>query len=52
MLPLVLTFEFGAGFYNDPYVIMTYVAIISFMMASTIATFSIKKFLFVMNFTT
>ena len=43
MLPLVLTFEFGAGFYNDPYVIMTYVAIISFMMASTIATFSIKK---------
>jgi CDP-diacylglycerol--serine O-phosphatidyltransferase len=43
MLPLVLTFEFGAGFYNDPYIIMTYVAIISFMMASTIATFSIKK---------
>ncbi len=43
MLPLVLEFEFGHGFYSNPYIIMGYVAIISFMMASTIATFSIKK---------
>ncbi len=43
MLPMVLTYEFGEGFYTDPMVVIIYVATIAFLMASRIPTISIKK---------
>lgn len=42
--PMVLSFQFGEGWYSSPYFNLIYVPIISLMMASTIPTFSIKKF--------
>ncbi|HLD76819.1 MAG TPA: phosphatidylcholine/phosphatidylserine synthase [Rickettsiales bacterium] len=43
MLPMVLTYEFGEGFYSDPITVMFYVAAIAVLMASRVPTISIKK---------
>ncbi len=43
MLPMVLYYEFGNGFYSNPYTIITYVAVLAILMASTVPTISIKK---------
>jgi len=43
MLPMVLTYEFGEGFYSEPYLVIFYTTILAILMASTIPTISIKK---------
>lgn len=43
MLPMVLFYEFGEGFYTNPVLVITYVAILAVLMASRIPTISIKK---------
>ncbi|NBV06097.1 MAG: phosphatidylcholine/phosphatidylserine synthase [Proteobacteria bacterium] len=43
MLPMVLFYEFGDGFYVDPFLVITYTSIIAVLMASRIPTISIKK---------
>ena len=43
MLPMVLTYEFGGGFYSDPVNVITYVAVLAVLMASRVPTISIKK---------
>ncbi len=43
MLPMVLTYQFGNGFYSDPVVVVTYVAVLAVLMASRVPTISIKK---------
>jgi CDP-diacylglycerol--serine O-phosphatidyltransferase len=43
MLPLVLHFEFGIGFYSDPTFIISYAASLAVLMASRVPTISIKK---------
>lgn len=43
MLPMVLFYEFGTGFYTNPLVVITYTAILAVLMASRIPTISIKK---------
>ncbi len=43
MLPMVLTYEFGEGFYSNPYVILFYVITVALLMASRVPTISIKK---------
>ncbi len=43
MLPMVLNYEFGEGFYNDPILVITYVGVLAVLMASRIPTISIKK---------
>ncbi|MBM5782411.1 MAG: CDP-diacylglycerol O-phosphatidyltransferase, partial [Pelagibacterales bacterium] len=43
MLPMVLTYEFGEGFYNNAALIINYVAILAVLMASRVPTISIKK---------
>jgi CDP-diacylglycerol--serine O-phosphatidyltransferase len=43
MLPMVLTYEFGEGFYSNPILVITYVASLAVMMASRVPTISIKK---------
>lgn len=43
MLPMVLTYEFGAGFYSYPLLVITYTMILGVLMASRIPTISIKK---------
>jgi len=43
MLPMVLSYEFGEGFYTNPIVVISYVAIIALLMASRVPTISIKK---------
>lgn len=43
MLPMVLTYEFGDGFYCDPVTVITYVCVLAVLMASRIPTVSIKK---------
>lgn len=43
MLPMVLTYEFGDGFYSYPITVITYVAVLAVLMASRIPTISIKK---------
>lgn len=43
MLPLVLTFEFGLGFYSDPLNVLTYTYILALLMASRVPTISLKK---------
>lgn len=43
MLPMVLYYQFGDGFYNNPYVTITYVMVLAVLMASTVPTISIKK---------
>jgi CDP-diacylglycerol--serine O-phosphatidyltransferase len=43
MLPMVLTYQFGAGFYSHPLLVIIYTCILAVLMASTIPTISIKK---------
>ncbi len=43
MLPMVLRYEFGSGFYSEPLVVTIYVAALAVLMASRIPTISIKK---------
>jgi len=43
MLPMVLTYEFGEGFYSQPFVIISYVMAVALLMASRMPTISIKK---------
>lgn len=43
MLPMVLTYEFGDGFYSIPMVVIGYVGSLAVLMASRIPTISIKK---------
>lgn len=43
MLPMVLNYEFGDGFYSQQVVVITYVAVLAVLMASRVPTISIKK---------
>jgi CDP-diacylglycerol--serine O-phosphatidyltransferase len=43
MLPMVLFYEFGAGFYSNPLLIVVYTMILGLLMASRVPTISIKK---------
>lgn len=43
MLPMVLTYEFGEGFYSDPILVIAYTASLAVLMASRVPTISIKK---------
>jgi CDP-diacylglycerol--serine O-phosphatidyltransferase len=43
MLPMVLTYEFGDGFYTNPLLVISYVIIVALLMASRVPTISIKK---------
>lgn len=43
MLPMVLFYEFGDGFYSIPYFVIGYVFFVAIMMASRLPTISIKK---------
>lgn len=43
MLPMVLFYEFGEGFYINPTLVITYTAVLAVLMASRIPTISIKK---------
>jgi CDP-diacylglycerol--serine O-phosphatidyltransferase len=43
MLPMVLSYEFGDGFYCNPALVVTYTAILAILMASRVPTISIKK---------
>ncbi len=43
MLPMVLYYEFGDGFYTDPILVVNYVGVLAVLMASRIPTISIKK---------
>jgi CDP-diacylglycerol--serine O-phosphatidyltransferase len=43
MLPMVLTYEFGDGFYSNPLLVIAYISVLALLMASRIPTISIKK---------
>ncbi len=43
MLPMVLYYEFGEGFYSNPILVINYVGALAVLMASRIPTISIKK---------
>ena len=43
MLPMVLLYEFGEGFYTNPVSVITYTAVLAVLMASRVPTISIKK---------
>jgi len=43
MLPMVLSYEFGDGFYCNPVLVITYTAVLAVLMASRVPTISIKK---------
>lgn len=43
MLPMVLSYEFGEGFYCDPLFVVVYISFLAVMMASRFPTISIKK---------
>ncbi len=43
MLPMVLTYEFGDGFYSKPILVITYTACLAVLMASRVPTISIKR---------
>ncbi len=43
MLPMVLTYQFGDGFYSDPVNVIAYVGSLAVLMASRVPTISIKK---------
>jgi len=43
MLPMILSYEFGEGFYTNPMIIIAYVAVLAVFMASRVPTISIKK---------
>ncbi|OFX11404.1 MAG: hypothetical protein A3G22_01855 [Alphaproteobacteria bacterium RIFCSPLOWO2_12_FULL_40_11] len=43
MLPMVLFYEFGNGFYSNPITVITYVCVLAVLMASRVPTISIQK---------
>jgi CDP-diacylglycerol--serine O-phosphatidyltransferase len=43
MLPMVLYYEFGPGFYSEPVLVVIYTSILALLMASRVPTISIKK---------
>lgn len=43
ILPMILTKEFGEGFYSNSYLVMSYVIVIALLMASRLPTISIKN---------
>lgn len=43
MLPMVLYYEFGPGFYSEPKLVVLYTSILALLMASRVPTISIKK---------
>lgn len=43
LLPMVASFEFGRGFFDSPAVVALFLMGVSFLMVSTIPTFSFKK---------
>lgn len=43
MLPMVLFYEFGEGFYTHPILVIIYTAVLAVLMASRVPTVSIKK---------
>lgn len=43
MLPMVLFYEFGDGFYSNPVLVIIYTAALAILMASRVPTISIKK---------
>lgn len=43
LLPMVASFEFGGGFFDRPTVVSVFLLGVSFLMVSTIPTFSFKK---------
>lgn len=43
MLPMVLAYEFGEGFYSEPVIVISYTASLAVLMASRVPTISIKK---------
>lgn len=43
LLPMILSYEFGDGFYTNPYFILIHVSSTALFMASTVPTISIKK---------
>ena len=43
MLPMVLFFEFGNGFYTNPILVITYTTVLAVFLASRVPTISIKK---------
>lgn len=43
MLPMILSYEFGEGFYTNPMIVIAYVGVLAVLMASRVPTISIKK---------
>lgn len=43
MLPIIMTHEFGQGFYSAPFFVVAFVATIALLMSSRVPTISIKK---------
>ena len=43
MLPMVLYYEFGDGFYTNPILVITYISVLAVFLASRVPTISIKK---------
>jgi CDP-diacylglycerol---serine O-phosphatidyltransferase len=43
MLPMVLSYQFGEGFYSQTLVVICYVSVLAVLMASRVPTISIKK---------
>lgn len=43
LVPAMLTFQFGSGFYSEPLFMVIYMAVLGFLMTSRIPTFSGKK---------
>ncbi|MFM7620559.1 MAG: CDP-alcohol phosphatidyltransferase family protein [Alphaproteobacteria bacterium] len=43
MLPMVLFYEFGEGFYTNPILVITYISVLAVFLASRVPTISIKK---------
>lgn len=43
ILPMILSFQFDAGVFNQPILVGTFLAVVSFLMVSKVPTFSVKK---------
>ncbi len=50
LLPMIVTFQFGSGFFDRPLVVGVFLIGVSFLMVSTIPTFSFKRFRVPMRF--
>lgn len=44
LLPMIVTFQFGPGFFSQPVVVGIFLILVSFLMVSTVPTFSFKRF--------